>query len=156
MKNIFLTLSLLLGLSTTLAWAGDADEILIEANKVAVLDLINAQRVALGLNVLERELILEKQIQVHADDMGEGRIPFGHEGFSVRCQNAREVLKGSKYCGEIVAWGQKTPERVHLAWTNSPGHYARMTDVRYTHAGIGHYITADGKRYWGVLFLRYR
>ena len=127
----------------------------LEAAKVSVLTLINAQRATLGLSSLEREMALENEIQIHADDMAAGRIPFGHEGFADRCANARAAMPGSRYCGEIVAWGQKTPERVHLAWTNSPGHYARMTDVRYTHAGFGYFINGQGRPYWGVLFLRY-
>lgn len=126
----------------------------IEAAKTSVLALMNAQRAGLGLNPLARSAALEAEIQTHTTDMAEGRIPFGHQNFSLRCQNAREVLGGGNSCGEIVAWGQKTPERVHLAWTNSPGHYNRMTDVRYTHAGLGYFVNDLGRPYWGVLFIK--
>jgi len=156
MKKTFFASLLALLLVTPLARAAEVDPAAIEIAKIAVLDLINAQRATLGLNPLEREFALETEIQTHVDDMAEGRVAFGHLGFDGRCDRVRETIGNARSCGEIVAWGQKTPERVHLAWTNSPGHYARMTDVRYTHAGLGYFVNEAGRPYWGILFIRHQ
>lgn len=53
--------------------------------------------------------------------------------------------------GENIAWWSKasaTPadaaDRLHDLWVNSPGHYANMTNGRYTEVGVGFWQSTDG------------
>ena len=40
----------------------------------------------------------------------------------------------------------------NTSWVNSPGHYANMTNARYTEIGIGLYRNADG--WWATHVFR--
>ena len=108
-----------------------------DTEKESVLTLINLQRASLGIAAVERDLQLEEVIQLYTEQMAHGVRPFGHGGFNGRCKKSREVVGGGNMCGEILAWGQKTPEQVHTGWTNSPGHYKNMIEPRYNLAGLG-------------------
>ena len=61
--------------------------------------------------------------------------------------------------GENIAWhsnGNMTPQQAaqhfNTAWVNSPGHYANMTNDRYTHVGIGLVPHASG--WWATHVFR--
>lgn len=124
-----------------------------EAEKEAVLTLINLQRASLGIGAVERDLQLEGVIQSYTEEMANGSRPFGHGGSGERCKKSRELVGGANLCGEIIAWGHKTPESVQAGWTNSLGHYKVMSNSRYNLAGVAIAVTKTGRIYWSVLFL---
>lgn len=126
----------------------------IEAYKNEVLALINQQRADLGAGPVERDLQIEEIMQAYNDRMAEGESGFGHHGFSNRCKQAR-LMVGGNLCGEILAWGHKSAEKVHLGWTNSPGHYKNMIEKRFTRAGIAFTRNDKGRPYWSVFFLEH-
>jgi len=117
--------------------------------------LVNNHRRSLGL----RDLIHNDQVgliaQKHSQNMANGSVAFGHDGFSSRCSSAREELGGGNWCGENVAAGQKTPQAAFTSWMNSSGHRANIESARATHTGFGYAKTASGKLYWTQLFLQY-
>ena len=126
----------------------------VESSKVAYLTLLNAQRGLMGIPSVERIEALEIESQAHSDDMAMGRTTFGHEGFSLRCSNARAKLPKANGCGEIVAWGQKSAQGVFDAWMNSPHHHDCMLAVKYNKVGVGIAQREDGRLYWGALFMQ--
>ena len=77
--------------------------------------------------------------------MGEGEVPFGHDGFSDRC---REMSMSS--AGENVFMCQGVAA-VHVAkmgvdgWINSPGHRKNLLG-NWHYSGIGVYRKGNG--YW--------
>ena len=125
----------------------------VEQLKVEVMELINARRVSLGLTPVERDMAIEAVIQDHNDDMASGRRRFSHDGLSNRCKKIREELAGGNLCGEILAWGHRSPEAVHVGWISSPGHNRAMIEPRYNRAGFAYTKNAKSRQYWSVLFL---
>lgn len=125
----------------------------IESAKIAVMDLINARRVSLGLRPVERDLVIEAVMQNYNDAMASGQRRFSHDGFAGRCAQIREELAGGNLCGEILAWGHRTPEDVHKGWMSSPGHNRAMIEPRYNRAGFAYTKNVKGRQYWSVLFL---
>lgn len=119
-----------------------------------VLALINAQRLQANLPPIATSQALIPLEQAHAEDMAHGRVGFGHDGFALRCHAARVELPGANNCGEIVAWGSKTPDAVVKAWMNSPHHHDAILDPTYNLAGVGISAREDGRRFWGVLFMK--
>lgn len=124
-----------------------------EAYKVQVLNLINSYRDSKGVVRLLRTLALENQVQAHTHDMSDRQVAFGHSGMSGRCERSREELGGGNSCGEIVAWGQSTPQEVFDAWIASPQHRERIVQGNYNRAGVGFSLDDNGYAYWGILFL---
>ena len=92
--------------------------------------------------------------KVHSKNMGEGRAPFNHDGFSERVQKYPEPSSGA---AENLSWSTETVDAAKVAvngWINSPGHRANLLAI-HTHCGIGVYRTASGKIYMTQLFALY-
>lgn len=117
------------------------------------LSLVNDHRESIGLKKLIQDDEIDDVVTNHSEQMAEGKIAFGHLGFTDRCAESRKILRGANWCGENVARGQKTPERVFTAWMNSPGHKANIENPRATHTGFGYAKDEKGKIYWTQIFL---
>lgn len=117
------------------------------------MTLVNNHRRDKGLRALIHEEELGEIAQSHAQDMAIGKTPFGHSGFSSRCNKARDILGGGNHCSENVAVGQKSPEEVFNSWIKSSGHRANIEQVRSTHTGLGYAKNSSGKYYWTQIFL---
>lgn len=120
------------------------------------MDLVNAHRAHLGLRALIQSEDLSEIAQKHSVDMASGEVPFGHDGFSSRCSQAKRAMGNSNACAENVAWGQKTPQAVFNSWINSTGHKANIEKAAYTHSGLGIQKDSKGSLYWTHLFLEVR
>jgi uncharacterized protein YkwD len=63
-------------------------------------------------------------------------LPFQHEitasGYTGRCY------------GENIAWGQKTPHDVFVAWMNSPRHRANILNSQYRDLGVAQVAGSNG------------
>jgi uncharacterized protein YkwD len=117
------------------------------------MDLINNHRQSIGLRALIHDDELGAVAQTHCQNMANGTVAFGHDGFSTRCSLGRKILGGGNWCGENVAAGQKTPQAAYTAWMNSPGHKANIEQSRATHTGFGYAKNSSGKYYWTQIFL---
>ncbi len=124
-----------------------------QTSEQVLLDLINNHRKGLGLKALKLEIDISALTELHSQDMSQGKIIFGHLGFSDRCADARLILGGGNLCGENVAMGQKSALAAFTAWMNSSGHRAHIEQSRFTHTGIGLAISSTGTFYWTELFL---
>lgn len=93
--------------------------------------LLNAERAKLGAGplawdaTLDADAILNDTIQITA---GLGHYTFG------RGPNNTTV-----YRGQVAAWNAQTPEQVLADWRSSPGHWAILSDPRYTRIGLDHH-----------------
>ena len=69
---------------------------------------------------------------------------------------------GWRRAGEDIAYGSgygnhiTTIERLFESLSNSPGHYANMTNSGYTHIGIGVFIDGDSRMWVPQNFAEYR
>jgi uncharacterized protein YkwD len=117
------------------------------------LSLINDHREAMGLKKLIHDEEMDAIVGFHSEQMAEGKIPFGHLGFSERCEGSRKVLGGGNWCGENVAMGQKTPLQAYTSWMNSPGHRENIENDRATHTGFAYAKDENGQIYWTQIFM---
>ena len=120
------------------------------------IDLLNQHRETLNLQPLVLDLELSEIAQNHSDAMADRTVPFGHDGFSARCSEARKVLGGGNQCAENVAQGQRDPKDVFKAWMNSPGHRSHIEDGRLTHTGFAFKKDSSGSLYWTEIFIEYK
>ncbi|MFL5785404.1 MAG: CAP domain-containing protein [Bacteriovoracaceae bacterium] len=115
--------------------------------------LVNNHRKSIGLRSMTHVDQMALLAQSHSDDMAAGTVPFGHDGFSTRCADARTAMNGGNLCAENVAEGQKTAQAVFNSWMNSPTHRANIESARITHCGLGFALSSSGSLYWTNLFL---
>lgn len=121
-----------------------------------VLELVNQERAAQGLNPLAWADDLADVARAHSKDMEQRRF-FDHmnpSGFSPfdRMENA-----GITYfmAAENIAAGQGTPAAVMESWMNSPGHRANILNPELKELGVGYVKAAEGAPYpcyWTQVF----
>ncbi len=113
----------------------------------AVLELVNQQRQANGLNTLTMNTTLLDAAMLRA---AETSVYWSHiRPNGTSCSTVVDF----GYFGENIAAGQTSPEAVMEAWMNSPGHRANILEPNFDSMGVGAFYQ-DGMVYWVQLFSR--
>lgn len=120
-----------------------------------LIGLINDHRLEQGLAPLIKEDELSFIALKHSQNMAMNRVPFGHSGFSQRCEESRLVMGGGNWCAENVAMGYESPKSVFNGWINSTGHRANIENSKTTVTGIAFAISGQGTFYWTQIFLEF-
>jgi uncharacterized protein YkwD len=103
--------------------------------KVAVVCLVNLERVTYGLPALREDKRLDRSAQGWSRTMVATRqFDHGHD-FVARIQDAGYWNWYS--AGENIATGYPTPASVVWAWMNSIGHCRNLLDPAYISVGVG-------------------
>lgn len=106
-----------------------------------ILELLNADRQAMGLAPLERLTALDEIAQDWSEQqVRDGRMAHNPEYF-------QQYPGTPRAGGENVAYGYRTPEQMYQGWFNSPGHHRNMFNPTFTHIGIGIAFDESGAPY---------
>ncbi|BBD69781.1 SCP-like extracellular [Nostoc commune NIES-4072] len=119
----------------------------------AVFKQINDYRVSQGFKKLTRNTAIDNQARIHSQDMAQGKVPFGHTGFSERIKAVGIPYSSA---GENVAsnYGYSDPVTTAVqGWLKSPGHLANIRGD-YDKTGIGVVSNSRGEIYFTQLFFR--
>ncbi|MGA4517389.1 CAP domain-containing protein [Solibacillus silvestris] len=125
----------------------------VEAKEKAVLQLVNKERKANGLNELTQSTKLISLAEMKSKDMAEKNY-FSHTSptYGTPFEMLQKYGVSYRSAGENIAAGQKTAEEVMKAWMNSSGHRANILNPSYTQIGIGYYAGGSYRTYWTQLF----
>lgn len=120
-----------------------------------VLDLVNADRAALGLGTLTGDSRLHDAAVGHSLDMQVNNFT-GHTGSDGSNAGQRAQAAGYDWntWGENLAAGQPTAQSVFDAWLGSPGHRDNMRNGLFTDIGIGFVPGTDENEfatYWTMV-----
>lgn len=123
------------------------------SDELAAIDAVNAVRIDLGLSALEVEVAIGPSVRGHSEDMRDGRVAFGHDGFDARVDAiALEIPLSS--AGENVAMnlGYEDPIAVAVqGWIDSPPHYENIQGD-WDRTGIG-IATGESGRWFTQIFV---
>lgn len=122
----------------------------VESLKIRVLELVNSERAAIGLNQLTWNVTLEEQATSYACEMIHYDF-FDHVNPVTKSTlglRADEFNYDFQVIGENLAAGQRTPEKAMQDWMNSPGHRQNILDPRFVEIGIGVRVGGDYGMYW--------
>lgn len=115
-----------------------------------IFDLINSHRKEKGLGLLKWDDAIYQQCRGHSKAMADGSTPFGHDGFSSRC----DKIKPWTWTGENVAMNYSTePQTVVKQWLDSPGHRANIEHSGATHSAVCAVQRAGGGWYYTQIFI---
>lgn len=117
------------------------------ASAYEVLNIVNKERKAEGLNELKMDKDLLDAAMIRASELV---LNFSHtrpDGTS--CFTA--INKPFRYMGENIAAGYSNPEYVMQGWMDSPGHKANILTGDFTSIGIG-CVKYGNVPYWVQLF----
>jgi uncharacterized protein YkwD len=116
------------------------------ASTARIVELVNAERSAVGCSPVKLNAVLTKAAQAHSADMAahQNMSHTGSDGSSPGERITRAGYGWSTY-GENVAYGYATPEQVMAGWMSSPGHKANILNCAFKEIGVG---LAQPGNYW--------
>ena len=117
--------------------SGTASPVTTESAHARLLELLNASRRDAGLAPVQTHEGLARIADAHTRDMAANGF-FGHVSPTTGDPSSRVRAAGLKFAivAENVGIGQ-SPEEVHRALLESPGHRANVLNTKLTHVGIG-------------------
>lgn len=121
-----------------------------------VLDLVNVERRAAGVDPLVWDDALAEAAALHSDDMA-ARGELSHEGGdgSRVGRRARAAGFAWRMIGENVAAGPSTAEAAVAGWMASPEHRENILDPGFAATGAATATAEDAYgRYWTQVFAR--
>lgn len=117
-----------------------------------VVELMNEQRTAAGVNAVAESAELDRLAMIRAEEIVTSfshTRPDGSMCFTILEQNGVIYVSA----GENIAAGQSTPETVMTDWMNSDGHRSNILNPSFGHVGIGCFKSDDSYgTYWVQLF----
>ena len=111
----------------------------------------NEFRQSKGLAALEIRSDLNEIARQHSVDMAEGRVAFGHDGFTERNELAKKSLGSMHSFAENVAYGANSGTEVVDMWKNSKGHRQNMLGP-FRYIGIGIARNSEGVLFFTQVF----
>lgn len=123
----------------------------VSAYAQEVVRLVNIERADAGLAPLTMDATLSAAAQRRAQEIDESfshTRPDGSSCFTV----LKDFGITYRACGENIAKGSPTPERVVEGWMNSAGHRANILNQNFTTIGVGVHADAAGTLHWAQLF----
>jgi uncharacterized protein YkwD len=136
----FTSPNLLANLST------ETDE--IKALEQLAFERVNEYRTAMDLTPLKLAPLISEQARNHSQNMSDGILPFGHEGFNSRLAEIKKAI-AYRSASENVAYnfGYEDPVSEAIAgWIDSPTHHRNMLG-NYNSTGIGVAKNHQGEYY---------
>jgi uncharacterized protein YkwD len=122
------------------------------SSELEAMDLINAYRVSIGLNALEKINHISYKSEEHDNYMIANNV-VNHNDFVARSENIIKVL-GAKTVSENIAYNYGTSKAALEAWLKSPGHKENI-EGDFTHFGIAiKENPANGKKYYTNIFAK--
>jgi uncharacterized protein YkwD len=119
-------------------------------------DLINQHRQSIGVAPLIWSDVVADSARTHSQNMGDGRVVFGHDGFDERYDEIRSRMRIIQM-GENVASNTFAEDSVAAAvhaWIQSDGHRRNIENSVYTHAGIGVIKGRDEEYFFTQIFVK--
>jgi len=117
------------------------------------LEFTNQFRIKNKLTALTWHQLLCDIGTKHSKDMGDGKVPFGHNGFNGRILQYQDQHKSA---AENVAMNSGAQDIAKVAvegWIDSPGHRKNLLGKESVYCGIGVYQNAKGVWYLTQLFI---
>ncbi|MGE3180776.1 MAG: CAP domain-containing protein [Phycisphaerae bacterium] len=115
-----------------------------------ILQRVNWERSAAGLNPVRRNATLEAQAEQYACEMIHYDF-FAHDnpatGSTLR-DRAEQFGYNYLTIGENLAGGQETAQEAMDGWMNSPGHRANILNPDFEELGVGIRAGGDYGMYW--------
>jgi uncharacterized protein YkwD len=125
-----------------------------DASKDELFKLINKQRQAARVQRLQRMDMMDMEADMHAQDMADNRVAYGHFGVNERCMRARRSIGGGSICGEMIARDEQNAQAAMDSWQMRNGTRFQLTDPRFNRIGIGVGSDRFGRVYWTIILLQ--
>lgn len=139
--------------SNTPIIVGTAPSPTISAIEQIAFNQINAYRLSKGLAALNWNADVANVARLHSQNMAEGRVPFGHDGFEERADLLEARLRVIGLAENVAYNDYPDPSTTAVeSWIESTGHRRNIENATYTQTGMGVALSSDGAYYFTQLF----
>lgn len=130
------------------------EEIAIDASILIqeIISELNNYRSTKNLTAFQLSREISAAAQQHSENIANGLISFGHDGFKERATTLLKKIKGKGFA-ENVASGHRDTHKVIQSWLNSDGHRKNIEGA-YNLTGIGVAQSEDGQFYYTQIFVK--
>jgi uncharacterized protein YkwD len=120
--------------------------------ELETMALINAHRVSIGLNTLEKINHVSFKSEEHDNYMIANNV-VNHDDFVARSENIIKAL-GASRVSENIAYNYNSAKGAFDAWMNSPAHKENIVG-NFTHFGIAiRENPVNGRKYYTNIFVK--
>jgi uncharacterized protein YkwD len=122
-----------------------------------IFEKVNAYRKSKNLSELAINAIMVKLARKHSKDMADGKVSFGHDGFSERMARIRKKIKNVSMGGENVyecsGNYDDLANEAFTGWLQSRGHKQNI-EGQFDLTGIGVVKSPEGDYYFTQIFAK--
>ncbi len=119
-----------------------------------IFKLVNDYRRSVGKADLTWNDVIANEARIHSQDMADGKVPFGHDGFNERIERIKRIFSCHK-AAEIIALAGTAKEAVN-AWIASPEHRVNL-EGDYDQSGVGAAMAKSGASFYATqIFIQTR
>jgi uncharacterized protein YkwD len=147
-------------LPPALAEPADRADLTLPAAEASLVEMINADRAAIGLPALRLDARLTAVARERSTFMAATRT-LSHTQADGRTMIDLIKANGIRWyaAGETIGWNnypslRDSTRAVNLGWLSSPEHAAIIRSTAYNYFGVSLAVTADGDCYWTAIFIR--
>jgi uncharacterized protein YkwD len=112
-----------------------------------ILLLVNEHRAGLNLAALVWNDDIAEVARSHSQDMADGKVAFGHDGFYDRVALLGSIL-GCSVVGEVIAYSDSAANAVNALIASNDHRYILEGD--YTLSGVGVVKEASGQAFYAT------
>lgn len=116
-----------------------------------LMELVQNYRRQKGLSEFLVVTSIQNAARKHAQDMAQGKLPFGHDGFKERVVPLAQGLN-RRNASENVAKGNSGLSAILDSWAKSEGHRKNMEGA-FQYSAIGAAQSADGNWFFTQIFI---
>ena len=117
-------------------------------------EAINQHRISIGLSPLTWNETVADVARIHSQNMAEGRVAFGHDGFDGRFEQVDSRISLSRMAENVASNNFDDPVATAVrGWLNSPGHRINIENGLYTQTGIGVAKQGEDEYFFTQLFI---
>lgn len=121
----------------------------------ATYDAINKYRADSGFSSLVYDDFIAEQARDHSRAMAEGKVAFGHDGFTDRVNVIAQHMRTTVAAENVASnSGASDPSATAVSdWLNSTGHRANI-EGDFTATGVGIARSSDGTFFFTQIFIK--
>ncbi|PCJ62381.1 MAG: hypothetical protein COA79_04760 [Planctomycetota bacterium] len=119
-----------------------------------IFELVNQYRINNDLSPLELNEEVSKIAREHSENMAEGNVAWGHNGYSERAEMVSSIIAWEELGENLARNNFSSPALKALdEWSESHLHEENMVGS-FNMAGVGVAISSDGEYFFTQIFVR--
>ncbi|MDD8027521.1 MAG: CAP domain-containing protein, partial [Acidobacteriota bacterium] len=116
--------------------------------------LVNEHRASLGMAALTWNDDIAEVARGHSQDMADGTVSFGHDGFDDRMNRIAAIMSCTVFVGEVVAYSDSAENAVNALIASAD--HKDVLEGEYELTGVGVVVESSGGSFYATQMFVHR